>query len=600
VSDRLGASRQNESSDRLGASRQNESSDRLGASRQNESRDRQEDVPQVLIIGLDALTPALVEKWAAEDRLPNIRRFLTEGAWGPLNSVPNRNSAPAWSSMVTGLNPGKHGIYWFTEDNPHTYEYKFVNGSFRRGKPFWKVLSEEGQHVGVVNVPLTFPAEEVNGTMVAGLDSPGTDHARFTHPAELRHEVVEAAGGEYHIHPALAQYVVSGRIDEGLDRLHRSIDKRAAVAEHLMRTRPWDAFMVVFTESDVVQHFFWRQMADPLAGDSDRARNAIQETYEHLDHVVGRLSELAGEFTVRIVVSDHGARYDSGLARALPNWLQQLGHLAYREDKARGGARSLVLTSATRLYRQLDKRLPSEVKHKLAARLPALRERMQVMMSFAKVDWSRTRAYTDGQRPEIWINLQGRQSKGIVKPEEYEAVRSQIIEQLTSAVCATSGRPLVRRVLRREEAYSGPFVDRSPDLVVEWVDEGACLDILYPDGRTYSLVKKHLPDDPYDELLNGGHDQHGIVGLLGPGIERKVLEDAEIADIAATVLYLRDAAIPSDLDGHALSAAFTSELRDRGARTGERAVTKCGNGEGYSEEEAAEVHDRLQALGYVE
>jgi predicted AlkP superfamily phosphohydrolase/phosphomutase len=558
------------------------------------------DIPRVLIIGLDALTPALVEKWVAEDRLPNIGRFLAEGAWGPLNSVPNRNSAPAWSSMVTGLNPGKHGIYWFTEDNPETYDYKFVNGSFRRGKAFWKVLSEDGQDVGVVNVPLTFPAEEVKGTMVAGLDSPGTDHVRFTYPPELRHEVVEAAGGEYHIHPALAQYVVSGHIDEGLDRLHRSIDKRTAVAEHLMSSKPWDAFMVVFTESDVVQHFFWRQMADPAPDDSDRAKSAIRETYEHLDRVVGRLSELVGEDTVRVVVSDHGARYDSGLARALPNWLQQLGHLAYREDKVRTGPRSFALAAASRLYRQLDKRLPSEIKHKLAARLPSVRERMQVMMSFAKMDWSRTRAYTDGQRPEIWINLKGRQSQGIVAPEDYEAVRTEIIEQLSTAVCATTGRPLVRRVLRREEAYSGPYVERSPDLIVEWVDEGACLDIRYPDGTSYSLLKKHLPDDPYDLLLNGGHDQHGIVGLLGPGIQRQALEDAQIADIAATVLYLRHGPIPSDLDGKVLSAAFTPELSSRGARTGGRAVTHGGEGAGYSEEEAAEVHDRLQALGYVE
>ena len=61
------------------------------------------------------------------------------------------------------------------------------------------------------------------------------------------------------------------------------------------------------------------------------------------------------------------------------------------------------------------------------------------------------------------------------------------------------------------------------------------LKIRYPDGTSYSLLKKHLPDDPYDLLLNGGHDQHGIVGLLGPGIQRQALEDAQIADIAATL-----------------------------------------------------------------
>ena len=222
--------------------------------------------PKVLIIGLDAATPRLVEKWVSEGRLPTIARFMEDGAFGTLRSVPNRNSAPAWSTMVTGTNPGKHGIFWFTEDNPETYDYKFVNGSFRRTKAFWRVLSDEGQRVGIVNVPLSFPAEEVNGVFVGGLDSPSTDDPRFTYPPELREEVVAVAGGEYHITPALAKYMIADQVEEGLERLHRAADKRAAVAKHLMTTREWDTFMVVFTETDVIQHFFWKQMEDPDPG----------------------------------------------------------------------------------------------------------------------------------------------------------------------------------------------------------------------------------------------------------------------------------------------------------------------------------------------
>jgi predicted AlkP superfamily phosphohydrolase/phosphomutase len=556
--------------------------------------------PPVLIIGLDALTPQLVEKWVAENRLPHIGRFLEEGAWGPLNSVPNRNSAPAWSTMVTGLNPGKHGVYWFTEDDPENYAYRFINGSFRRGKAFWRVLSEEGQRVGVVNVPLTFPADEVNGVFVAGLDSPSSDDPRFTHPEDLRHEVVEAAGGEYYVYPALARFVVAGQHDAGLARIHRSIDKRSAVAKHLMATRPWDAFMVVFTESDVVQHFFWRQMDDPAPGESEAHRNAIRDTYEHLDRVVGELVAAAGPEAVVVLVSDHGARYEEGLARALPSWLQQLGLLAYREESSRRSPKSLAVTAASKTFRQLDKRLPPEVKHKMSRRLPWLRRRVEVMMSFSKVDWSRTKAYTDGKRPEIWINLAGRQREGIVAPEDYERVRDEIVMSLQSAVCSRTGQPLVRRVLRREEAYSGPFVERSPDLIVEWMDAGACLDLSYPDGRRMELRKQHLPDDPFDHLVNGGHDQYGIVALRGPGVRRAVLDDPQISDIAPTILYLRDAPIPSDVDGRVIEEALSSEmLAARPPRRGGRSVSGD-DGEGYSEEEVAEIRERLRSLGYVE
>jgi predicted AlkP superfamily phosphohydrolase/phosphomutase len=95
--------------------------------------------------------------------------------------------------MVTGLNPGKHGIFWFTEDVPETYEYRFINGSFRKGKAFWRILSEEGQRVGIMNVPVSYPAEPVNGVFVSGIDSPSADDPRFTHPPELRHDAVDHA-----------------------------------------------------------------------------------------------------------------------------------------------------------------------------------------------------------------------------------------------------------------------------------------------------------------------------------------------------------------------------------------------------------------------
>ena len=555
---------------------------------------------KVLIVGLDAATPSLVEKWIAEDRLPNIGKVLADGAMGTLNSVPNRHSGPAWSTMVTGLNPGKHGIFWFTEDVPETYEYRFINGSFRKGKAFWRILSEEGQQVGIMNVPVSFPAEPVNGVFVSGLDSPSADDPGFTHPPELRHEVKEAAGGEYYVHPALATFVIGGQMDAGLDRLHRSIDKRAAVAERLMTTRDWDVFMVVFTETDVVQHFFWRQMEHPTPEDAPRHQNAIRDTYEHLDRVLGRLVELAGDDTILLLVSDHGARFDDGLARALPNWLENLGMLSYRSAE---GARSssMVLSLVSKAYRQLDKRVRPELKHRLSRRFPALRRKVEVIMTYSRVDWSRTKAYTDGVRPEIWINLRGRQSQGIVDPDDYDRVRQEVIDALSSGVCASTGKPLIKRVMRREEIYSGPFADRSPDLVIEWASEGTCLDVQYPDGRAFTLQKRHLPDDPRDEVLNGGHDQFGIVGLLGPGIRPGHIDGAQIADIAPTVLFLRHAPIPSDVDGRVLTDALTPELvTATPSRQGDSGIVGPAETTGYSEDEEAEIKERLQGLGYVE
>src|SRR5947207_4359241 len=166
-----------------------------------------------------------------------------------------------------------------------------------------------------------------------------------------------------------------------------------------MSTHVWEVFMVVFTETDVVQHFFWRHMEVPTADDPPRHRTAVRDTYEHCDRVIGELMEAVGDDTVVMIVSDHGARYDDGLARAVPSWLEQLGLLNYLADERTNRLRSIVRTSITKLFRQADKRLSPEAKHKLARRIPWLRRRVDVMLSFARVDWSRTKAYTDGKRP---------------------------------------------------------------------------------------------------------------------------------------------------------------------------------------------------------
>jgi hypothetical protein len=86
---------------------------------------------------------------------------------------------------------------------------------------------------------------------------------------------------------------------------------------------------------------------------------------------------------------------------------------------------------------------------------------------------------------------------------------------------------------------------------------------------------------------------------LGPGVRRARLEDAQITDVAPTILYLRDAPIPSDVDGRVLTDAFDPEVLSRGQRRGGASVNPSQEAE-YSEEEAAEIHDRLKSLGYVE
>lgn len=146
---------------------------------------------QILLIGLDGATWDLILPWVAEGRLPNLGALLREGSWGTLLSTVPPATFPAWSSFLTGLNPGRHGIFDFTRRKFGTYEVEFVNSTYRRGRSLFRIASEAGKRVGVIGVPATYPPEKVNGFLISGFDAPvatGIDPS-FVYPRELFSEI---------------------------------------------------------------------------------------------------------------------------------------------------------------------------------------------------------------------------------------------------------------------------------------------------------------------------------------------------------------------------------------------------------------------------
>jgi len=113
---------------------------------------------KVFVIGLDGATFDLIEPWVRQGKLPTFKRLMEEGSWGTLWCPRPPISPQSWVSFATGKNPGKHGFIDFIEVTPYSYSTRFVNARMRAGKSFWKLLSEAGKSVGVLNVPITYPA----------------------------------------------------------------------------------------------------------------------------------------------------------------------------------------------------------------------------------------------------------------------------------------------------------------------------------------------------------------------------------------------------------------------------------------------------------
>ncbi len=557
---------------------------------------------KLLIIGFDGASPNLLERWVEEGKLPTIARLMEEGAYGSLRSVPTMSSPPAWSSLVTGKNPGKHGIFAFTERKFDEYRYSYVNGSHRKEPAFWKLLGDD-LVLCIINVPISYPAEKVNGCMIAGLDAPGVDSSRVCYPEGLIEELTDR-NGRYSIMPDFGGFLRRGaRWGATLREFLDSMDRRRRHSEYLMQKYPWDLFKVVFNETDLAHHFFWK-FQDPEHPDyrESEARefgDAILKVYQKMDEITAAFMQQAPGATV-MLVSDHGGAINTRGTELINDWLANLG-LYSRDERGGKGLPSRIVEAVTRSgYNLLTKYLSQSLKHKLARRMPQMREKAEAAVRLKDIDWSRTRAFCDGAQDDIWINLAGRDPQGIVDEGEYDQLCDFICEELGQAVDVVTGESIVDAVFRPRDVYSGDYVHKAADISVRWKTEKVIYGISTPACKGKVIEPKKWTweaDHP-----NGGHSLDGIVLAACEGIRSGTrVEDAEIADIAPTVLYLFDREIPADMDGRVLEGIFDedrlSSRPPRIAATGSDKVQK--DEDIYTDEDSDVIEKRLQDLGYI-
>jgi predicted AlkP superfamily phosphohydrolase/phosphomutase len=567
---------------------------------------------RVLVIGWDGATLQLIRPWVAKGRLPNVERLMKEGSYGVLDSVIRPGSPQAWSSFVTGKNPGKHGIFNFIEKVKNSYRVTFINAKSRAGESVWKILSRYGLRVGVINVPISYPPEKVNGVFLSGLDAPGVE-SEFTYPPDLYKELRENVG-EYLLEAGMWGYITGGRYEEGLARLDYVIEQRFKAAKYLYEKEKWDFFMVVFTAPDRVQHNFWKFMdpTHPLYTEEGNRLygDAIQKVYVKLDEKLGKFLEMADQDTALMIMSDHGMGKNTDKAIYLNRFLEARGLLTFKnvtQNRISSRLKRMVFVDVPRFVRrQLWKRLHRKTKERLVRLFPALRDRMTSVFLFSPIDMARTKVYADETRSILWVNVQGRDPQGTVAPQEYEAVRSCVIDELKKLKDPDTGQPIVERVYRREEVYHGPFVKDAPDLMVMWHNDE------YRSRPSYTssggAFMKRIERDELEKLelnlqANADHRMDGILFLRGEGIKQAhEIKHANIMDLAPTILALFDLPIPEDMDGKVIEEAFEpgylQEHPVRFSSDGSKDETR--GMQDYSDDEADIIRSRLQGLGYLE
>jgi len=564
---------------------------------------------RVLVLGLDGATFDVIEPLIAKGEMPNLKKLIAEGCASDLISTIHPYSAQAWSSFMTGMNAGKHGILDFTEHVKSEYRLKFLNSSHRDGRTLWGIVGDYGKKVGVVNVPFTYPPEHVNGFIVSGMDAPSVS-SNFTYPDDLKNEIFSKVD-EYIIEPEVKDFIAQGRPEGFLDAMKRAFDLQVQVLEYLVKEKPWDLFVYVNRLTDQVQHYFWKYYDSGHPGyvpDADEElKDAIPWVYRAMDSVLGELMTWLGDEASIVVMSDHGQGGINGQSVFLNNWLSDQGFLKFRDGGKGPAGRFLnktLLKKKGGLIDLIRRRVPKGMRNALVKRAPGLKDQLISHGLFSNIDWERTKAYSDEKRANIWINVKGAQGQGIVGPgEEYEEVRRAIIASLATLQDPVTHDPIFPDVYRKEDLYSGPHLDKAPDILLgQGMRKYVYVLQRSGGGRDGTAWIRQMSGAELSSRTNANHRLEGILAVRGKSIKKmgSLPASARIVDVAPTILYMMGLPVPSEMDGKVLLELFSDEYRTA------HGVNYCESGGGdaavrteYSEAEEAVISRRLKELGYL-
>lgn len=519
-----------------------------------------------IVIGIDGATFDLLEDWMEAGELPNLRALRDGGFTTELESVLPYYSAPAWTSMVSGKRPDKHGIFdFFYRDGS---SLNTVNSTMRSANAVWNILDQLGGQSIVLNVPGTYPAEEFDGSMVTGMLTPAADDD-FTHPTELQDRLTEySLDSWWQMLPFLVYSQT--RPNKALDLANEVADGRLSLARSLMRETEWDLSFMVLRITDTVQHFLWEHPELMLA------------MYKNIDRQLGELREEFPDDNI-VVLSDHGFR-SAERTFYVNNFLYNEGYLTTNGDPTRN-----VQYALSNLGEELIKLSSYLFPVELALENPVTKRFLSDTIS-KDIDFQATDAFCmSASASGVHVTADG---------ERHDEVVDELVDDLRSLRDPVTGDPVLDSVYRCEELYPEGNVEKAPDVIFTLADQYTVSDLVVPPelGLT-DLVRSRETLPVTTERLgyqhSGEHARNGVLLMDGPDVAAGSVPERSLLDVLPTVLHAMDYPIPDDLDGSVIGPSLAVEREPEYVTIEERRTTDAGG------EDDERVKERLQDLGYL-
>ncbi len=359
---------------------------------------------RVIVLGIDGVPCSLLNRFIDEGRMPNFAAIKAKGTLSSMTASIPEVSSTSWSTFMTGVNPGRHGIYGFTEIQKGTYKWRFPNSADIKSDTLWDIAGRHGKRSVVLNVPSTYPAKELNGILTSGFVS--LDLKKATYP-ESAYEYLKGIGYRMDVNTRKAKESSAALSED----IKKTFDIRKKAMLHFMDNEEWDLFIGVVTETDRLHHYLWAALDEE--GHSEHG--FFLDFYSDLDRFIGEMYSRAGDDTPFIIVSDHGFTTIKKEVY-LNSWLKEKGYLKFKKED------------------------------------PDTFEDMHEGSRVFALDPAR-----------FYIHSKDKYSRGCVEKSDYEALRQNLREELL--LLEVDGEKVIKQVMLKEEVYSGGLLDEAPDLV---------------------------------------------------------------------------------------------------------------------------------------
>jgi len=500
------------------------------------------ETPSLVILGIDAGDFRFIKHWAQEGYLPTMASIMKRGCWGRTTGTDLNIEHGVWVSLFSGIPRKHHGYYYFRQLVPGTYELQTTTGLDINAPRFWEYLRSKSQKVAIIDVPDTYPVNELKGIQLCDWAVHNPSAAPASSSPALLSEVRRVFGRQMNIDEKLRS---TWPEDVKIFRhLLQRIEKKGALCRHLLSQDHFAVIVAVFGESHTGGHQFWKYRPEShhqaQAGKENELTHAIRDIYQAIDRQFGLLLEQIPENANIVIVSSVGLQDQFPTTGLIESFCRKLG---YQASPKSNGLPLRPLDLARKL-------MPEDWRIALSRHLSRQkRERLLADQFRNNTSWRNTTAFSipSAYASYVRVNLRGREPLGVIESGfEYEELLKRLEDDLWQLVDPDTGEKIVERVESRIEVYGNDASDTLPDLFVYWKPSTRFL-------RRVAHPRVELEQDEPEFFRDSDHSRYGFVAAVGPSISRRgEIGDVPVLDLAPTFLTLMGEPVPPTMTGRVI------------------------------------------------